>query len=1178
MNKYKKFVHISKDFVPAIKVEHHLYDIEKLMSYIPTEKSIDIIRNFCINENGSNVIIGSYGSGKSHLTTLLANIMSGQYKSDEYKKLSNRIRNIDEETADLFDKRIKKRNKRFVIIPPYNSENFEQAILLGISKALKREGYEDVVIESSFSKVIKEIENWEKNFPQTLDEFNHIIEYEYFTKKEKFIKEIESFNDEYYQIFLEIYPKVTSGAQFFHYDNQNIVEILKQINIEMIKNGYIGLDIIFDEFGSFLENNIDRVNITLVQEIAELANDNKNRISFYIVTHKDLTQYGSRISDGIVTEWRKVEGRFRRFTLYQSSSDIYEIISNVLIKEETFNSFYIDHKDKFTNMYENILALPTFKELSEEEILKYIVKGCFPLSPLAAFSLHKLTDKVAQSNRTLFTFLISDDENSLGYFIINQKENFWVSGDLIYDYFEQSIWGENKNSSIYKVWKETSDAINKADSIEINIKLIKVIGLIYIIDDFDRLKPNLEYISLLLPQYTNKEIELALDELLKKKIILYRKTYDSYKFYEGSDLDVQDYMSNIIEDNKGNICIVDILNQYFLPLPIISRRHNDKYYVNRYLESRFVKMENLEPKKVYKELEDKFKDGLVYYVVPNNEKEIKNIIKTRNNFNEIPNLIILLPRKKITIEEIAMKYWAIINMLEDEELLNSQQFLKNELLLYEEELSRQIYLILSRYFNNEFKNVYVINKGEVLSEVNNRYILQKKASDIMDEYFKNTAIINNEMVNKNRLTPTMKSVARKVINKLWDSIANNKEFKFRKFSAEDTLVRTVYINSDILTLDKNNIVKLNYKNLPDNNSIKLIFNEMEEFLDDCRKEEQNFYNLYKKLKRRPYGIKDGLIPLLFAIGIVDNLDNIYIKRKGVYEDLDGKLLVKIIEEPNNYLISIDVWDTEKEDYILSLENLFKDYIDYEYRNKNRLGSLYEGIKKYYRGLPKFARETSLVSEETQKIRNIMSNEYLDYKELFFVILPGKFSYNLVVDKVKIAKDELDKFLDNLKEDFSKKIASIFGDEREGIKNSIENWFSNLDPDVKDYMFDLRTNLFIKYIQSPEEEYLRGLVKMLTGFDLEYISDEIVYELIDGLVIIKNKMDNFNGFENNLHDSIKIDISFDDKKKTKYLHGVELSDIGKLLETKIYKDINNFNYSINEEEKAYILIKILKEII
>ena len=201
MNKYKKFVHISKDFVPAIKVEHHLYDIEKLMSYIPTEKSIDIIRNFCINENGSNVIIGSYGSGKSHLTTLLANIMSGQYKSDEYKKLSNRIRNIDEETADLFDKRIKKRNKRFVIIPPYNSENFEQAILLGISKALKREGYEDVVIESSFSKVIKEIENWEKNFPQTLDEFNHIIEYEYFTKKEKFIKEIESFNDEYYQIF-----------------------------------------------------------------------------------------------------------------------------------------------------------------------------------------------------------------------------------------------------------------------------------------------------------------------------------------------------------------------------------------------------------------------------------------------------------------------------------------------------------------------------------------------------------------------------------------------------------------------------------------------------------------------------------------------------------------------------------------------------------------------------------------------------------------------------------------------------------------------------------------------------------------------------------------------------------------------------------------------------------------
>ena len=51
MNNYKKFIHISKNFVPAVKIENHLNDTDKLKGYIPTKQSIDIIRNFCINEN-----------------------------------------------------------------------------------------------------------------------------------------------------------------------------------------------------------------------------------------------------------------------------------------------------------------------------------------------------------------------------------------------------------------------------------------------------------------------------------------------------------------------------------------------------------------------------------------------------------------------------------------------------------------------------------------------------------------------------------------------------------------------------------------------------------------------------------------------------------------------------------------------------------------------------------------------------------------------------------------------------------------------------------------------------------------------------------------------------------------------------------------------------------------------
>lgn len=1172
----KDIVSVSKKFVPAVKVEHHINDIEKLKNYIPTEKSIDIIRNFCINENGSNVIIGSYGSGKSHLITLLSNLMCGNYEPKDYGDLINKIKEIDEETAYLLSNRIKKREKRFVIIPPYNSGDFEQAILIGISKALEREGYDYIPIESSFAKAKEQIENWKDNFSETYDSFFNIVEKEYFIEKEQFICGLETFDREYYEIFLNVYPKVTSGSQFFHYDSQDIIEILNQINIEMSKLGYDGLDIIFDEFGSFLENNIDRINMTVVQEVAELANDDENNMSLYLITHKDLSQYGSRMSDRIVTEWRKVEGRFRRFTLYQNPADIYQIISNVIIKDkEKFDRFYKYHNKNFSYMYNSTISIPTFKELSEEEIRKYLIKGCFPLAPLSVFALYKLSDKVAQNNRTLFTFLISDDENSFGDFIKNSKEQFWISGDMLYDYFERAIWGENKESNVYRIWKEVNKAINKVGTNEVYIKLIKTIGLIYIINDFDRLKPNQKYISLLLPQYDIGIIQKGIEELMKKKIIFYRKIYDVYKFYEGSDLNIENYIENMIAENRETIDVIDVLNRCFSPPPLIPRRYNDEYYINRYFESRFVKLEDMGIEKIENDLEEDFKDGMVYYLIPDHEEDIKRIIDDRDKFKNLANVIILLPKKILNIEEQVLKYWAILRLLMDEEFLEKEEFLKEELILYEEEISKEINFVLLRIFNNEFKNIHVINKGKVLVEVNNRYALQREGSKIMEEYFKKTPKINNEMINKNNLTPNMKGIERKIINRLWDSKCNNKKFKFKKFNAEYTMAKTAYINTKILTTDENYVANINYNNLSKDNPIRSVFNEIEIFLNDCRKEEKSFYDLYKTLKSKPYGLKDGVIPLLFGVAIVDNLENIYIKKNETYEDLDGKLLVEMIKNPKKFLVSIDVWDEEKENYILGIEDIFKDYIDYEYRNKNRLAALYQGIKKYYRGLPKFTRETGGVSEKTKEIRNIMSNDYMDYKELFFGILPNGISYDSVLKKVSYAKHELDQFIDNFKNQYSKKIISIFEGE-ENLRISIENWFRKLNPEISNHVFDLKTNLFIKYMEAPSEDYLEGLIKILTGFEVKYLSDELADSLIYDLKEIKEKIedyDNTKGIQE--FDENRITVEIDGNKISKSFKDVELNYVGKTLKNRIKRDIDNMGGAVKQNEIISILVDILK---
>ena len=60
-----------------------------------------------------------------------------------------------------------------------------------------------------------------------------------------------------------------------------------------MERGYEGIDIIFDEFGSFLENNIENIMRKQVQDLAELANNGGINLSFYAVKHI-FSQYSEK--------------------------------------------------------------------------------------------------------------------------------------------------------------------------------------------------------------------------------------------------------------------------------------------------------------------------------------------------------------------------------------------------------------------------------------------------------------------------------------------------------------------------------------------------------------------------------------------------------------------------------------------------------------------------------------------------------------------------------------------------------------------------------------------------------------------------------------------------------------------------------------------------------------------
>ena len=102
----KELVGVDRRFEKSINLQLDLNDIEKINSYIPTQSSVGILKEYLINileENDkADILIGPYGKGKSHLLLVLLAILNMDKVS--LKTISKKISLVDSEISptDLF--------------------------------------------------------------------------------------------------------------------------------------------------------------------------------------------------------------------------------------------------------------------------------------------------------------------------------------------------------------------------------------------------------------------------------------------------------------------------------------------------------------------------------------------------------------------------------------------------------------------------------------------------------------------------------------------------------------------------------------------------------------------------------------------------------------------------------------------------------------------------------------------------------------------------------------------------------------------------------------------------------------------------------------------------------------------------------------------------------------------
>lgn len=1160
--KYSEYLKINETFQYSINLQFDINNINKIKEYIPTTDSCEILEHYFDsifgNFNKSTILVGPYGKGKSHLLLILLTLLN-DYKNediDDIEKLLDKIKNINLNTYVKIKTLRDKKTKFMPVIINSNYNNINQAFLLALTEALEREGIDNIVVNTYFDVALEIINKWkEENDKELIEKFKICLE-----KKKITLEQLEEglriYNEDYYNIFKDVYTCVLHGIEFNPLINTDIIKYYKDVNYKISQLGYTGILVVFDEFSKFLEyvgNESMMRDLKILQDFAELASrtNSKEQILFSCITHKAFNSYLKNLRDSKTNAFKTVEGRFKELYFNRSMEQNFEIIEQTIKKNSKFNTYINKYLADNRAFYRELKDEFNFCRINNVEDILF--KGCFPLNPATVFAVVNLSEKVAQNERTLFTFLTDDDVYSFKYYINNNNTESLFNVDRIYDYFYNILKKEN-NELIKEIWIKAENAISKTtDVIEINI--LKVLAIIYMINDFENYSPVNSTIRLSLA-LDEKEFSEKLEGLLERGLIKRRKTNKLLEFSTAYNKEVLEDIKAIQQNKFNNINYSQSLEKIYNLGYELPRRYNQNYKITRFFKEIFITEFELNNLRTFRLHFEKYQsDGLVLNLL-RESKNIENVIENFNRIND-EKVVLRIPNSIINSEVIdAVKEMEAVNYYKNSE--KQENDIIRELNMIEEE---DLELI-----QNEIEKDFADNNSYILYNniTDNSSNINAVISEICERIYSESPIINNEMINKQKISaPIVK--ARDIVI---DCIINrNKNMITSQTSAEATIYKAI--------VDKKN-----------NADIKKVIKIIENYIKQSEKNGKiSFENIYRKLKNEPYNIRDGIIPVFIAFALENYSNNAILYYKNREIELISANISKIIEEPSNYYIYIEAGTQEKLQFINKLLKLFK--LDFSKDQRENIRRLMYSLKKWTLSLPRITRELSatnniIVDNEIINFKNELLKTDLNNNEFLFKVLKEIFNeeeYLKLYDKIKNAKDELDKYFDNYENYVIEQFKNIFENSNNNSLNKIlKKWYESLKEKVKYVVLKAETKQLLDYILEintfNDKDIIENISYILLGY---YIEDWQV----DSYSLFFNNfeyiIDELNTVEEDSKDKIEISVKNKDGNNiVKFIDDIEIGPIGKTLMSNIEDTIEEYADSIDKSEKIKILMNILNK--
>lgn len=999
----EQYIDISPRFQRAIHLRYDLGNPETISRYVPTPSAIEAISGFLEgtasdSTQRAHVLHAAYGSGKSLLAVVLAGLLQKRTElTDELQQFRDSARLIDSSAGEQIQAFLSHEARYLPIVLVGNEGDISTAIPRALTKALLEAGIE-TRIPTRYEAVFETLDLWQSIYPDTYKAFMLTLKADHKLSLKAFHEALEAHDNNAFEIFTSLYPALTAGATFDPFYGHSVDRILGEVSSVLPTYGYTGLVILWDEFGRYLEGRTAKAfgeEAEMLQTIAEVCNySGQNQVHMALFAHQELQGYASALPKAYQQEWSRIEGRFRRWNISSDPYISYRLLASALIRSEHLDLTTYIPSQCLRNLVNQTLDFGLFGLLDTEEV-EQLVLELWPLHPLAAYALVRLSNRVAQNERTMFTFLATDDTRALRGVLrkaeFSTDTPYFVRPAELWDYFNEAIKADTGTGGAHTIWSGVSHALDKLPKGDhLGEEIIRALGVLLLATDGGTAKPTNALLCWAVGAESSDEqaaVAQALENLRRRKVTIHREIDGFWTFTSGSDIDFERRLQEVLERTNPNRLQLRRLLERIIPPPFtVARRYNQSYAMTRFFTGLYRWPEELSNISWDTYLEQQNNtDGLVVYVLTDSDVGLQDAL---HNIPPHPRVVLVLPKEpQISLTEILREMFSLQELNNDPLLKqeDDRERIQRELNWLIEDTKTRLQRELSSLIESRTGASIWYNLDDQ-EYVNSPGQTTRFVSQICSHVFGMTPVLNNEGLNKHAPTMQQTRAAQRVIDVLL-SQPPSQQLGLEGRGPDVLACNTLLSVTGILRPDDSGTWIIQR---PEGDvALQNIWDLIDNWLEECSQSGASSpETLIQTLTYPPYGIRRGVLPVLFAAVLRSRIRVTTIRQNDrPRHPVNGALITNLINEPTRYTIEVGEWNEQLEMLWNSLMVCFSNHIYEDDYNLEPLSLLKVSMLRWLQSLPRYCRDTEQLSQSSLAFRESIRRAQREPAKFLLVDLP-----------------------------------------------------------------------------------------------------------------------------------------------------------------------------------------------